>query len=185
MTRLLLVAHALNASLRRVEFGGSAGLDPAGATAARRLVVADNGALSGPVLTGPAPACRETAAAFGVPVRVEDALADCDYGSWTGRTLPDLAAEQPGAVRRWLTDPASAPHGGESVDALVRRVAGWLDALRDDRVVAVTHAAVVRASLVHSLAAPVAAFWQLDVAPLATVRLDRRDVRWHLRLGGS
>jgi len=120
-----------------------------------------------------------------VPVRVEDALADCDYGSWTGRTLPDLAAEQPGAVRRWLTDPASAPHGGESVDALVRRVAGWLDALRDDRVVAVTHAAVVRASLVHSLAAPVAAFWQLDVAPLATVRLDRRDGRWHLRLGGT
>jgi broad specificity phosphatase PhoE len=175
VTRLLLVAHGLNASLRRVEFGGTADLDPSG-----RLDVAPSNDV-GIVLSGPAPACRQTATAFGVPVEVVDALADCDYGRWTGRTLAEVSAAEPEAVAAWLADPSAAPHGGESADDLVRRAGSWLDGLTADRVVAVTHAAVVRAVLGHALAVP---FWQVDVEPLGAVRLDRRDGRWRLHFGG-
>ncbi|MGC4853528.1 histidine phosphatase family protein [Micromonospora sp. DT4] len=46
---------------------------------------------------------------------VEAALADCDYGEWTGRALQEIAATRPDALREWLTAPDAAPHGGEAV----------------------------------------------------------------------
>jgi len=194
VTRLLLVAHALDASLRQAVFGGTTDLDPAGAAQARELVAQGNG-MPGNwvrdadlVLTGPSPACRQTVDAFGAAAKDEDSLADCDYGRWTGRALAEVAAAEPDAVQRWLTDPDAAPHGGESLSGLVRRTGRWLDGLATERrtqVVAVTTAAVVRAAVVHVLGAPANALWQVDVPPLAVVRLDARGPRWRLTLGGS
>jgi hypothetical protein len=55
------------------------------------------------------------------------ALADCDYGRWCGQTFDDVQREEPAAVDAWLADPDAVPHGGESVRALLTRVATWLD----------------------------------------------------------
>jgi broad specificity phosphatase PhoE len=180
VTTLLLVAHALNPSLRHAVFGGTAGLDPAGADAAAgRVQRADV------VFAGPAPACIQTAEAFGLTPTVDRDLADVDYGSWTGRTLADVSADRPDDVRAWLTDPAAAPHGGESLDELVRRVAGWLDRVEGTErrtVLAVTHAAVVRAAVVHALGAPPGAFWRVDAGPLSVTRLRSGDRGWSLAL---
>lgn len=177
MTTLLLVAHGLNESLRRTVFGGTADLDPSGLDAAATVV-----ARGTVLLSGPAPACVGTASVFGTPV-IEPALADCDYGSWTGRTLAEVSADQPDLVRRWLTDPDSAPHGGESRTELVRRVAAWLGTIAGpDRrtVLAVTHAAVVRAAVLHALDS--AAFWRVDVEPLSVTRLRSGPSGWTLVL---
>lgn len=183
MTTLLLVTHGLNASLRHVVFGGTAGLDPAGAEAA---AVALRNQTAEEVLAGPAPACRQTAEALGHTPVAEPALADADYGSWTGRTLADVSASDPDGVRAWLTDPDAAPHGGESVTQLVRRTAAWLDRLGPEprTVLAVTHAAVVRAAVVHALAAPPGAFWRTEAGPLAVTRLRSGDRGWTLALTG-
>lgn len=132
----------------------------------------------------PGPAAQ-TAEALGWPgVTLEPALADCDYGDWTGRTLDEIAAADPDGVRRWLTDPAAAPHGGESVTALIRRVGDWLDRYADSgrRAAAVTHAAVIRAAMTYVMRAPPASFRCLDVVPLAVVRLSARDGRWRIEL---
>jgi broad specificity phosphatase PhoE len=189
VTKLFLVAHALDASLRQAVFGGTTDLDPAGEAQARELVASSNWVHDADlVLTDPAPACRQTVAARGPAAKAEDALADCDYGRWAGRTLAEVAADEPDGVQRWLTDPAAAPHGGESLADLVRRTGRWLDALateRRTRVVAVTHAAVVRAAVVHVLGAAPNALWQVDVPPLAVVRLDARGPRWRLTLDGA
>lgn len=79
-----------------------------------------------------------------------------------------------------MTDPAARPHGGESLSALLARVGGWLDAQAalDGRAIAVTHAGVVKAALVYALDAPPAAFWRVDVAPLALTELHAHDGRW-------
>jgi broad specificity phosphatase PhoE len=180
-----LLACAPTAGFRRAVFGGDEDLDAGGRAAARTL--ADGPDPLGRVdawLAAPSTAARETARAAGHEPLAEPDLADCAYGAWTGRPLHEVAAAEPHAVHAWLTDPDAAPHGGESLTALIARVGAWLDgpAARPRAVVAVTHAAVVRAALVHALALPAAGFWQVDVAPLSVTRLRRRGDRWTLHL---
>ena len=49
------------------------------------------------LVSSPMDRCQQTiaplAAATGLPVRIEPALAEVDYGDWTGRALKDLGGE--------------------------------------------------------------------------------------------
>jgi broad specificity phosphatase PhoE len=182
VTRLLLVAHAPTPALRNVVFGRDDDLDEGGTRAALALRDSVPGGGRGRWWCGPSRAAEQTAWALGGEPSVEPALADCGYGQWTGFTLDEVAGAEPAALQAWLTDPDAAPHDGESLSALTRRVGGWLDAQGDELGVAVAHPVVVRAALAHALGLSPAAVWQLDVAPLAMVRLDRRAGRWHLHL---
>lgn len=177
MRRLLLVRHATTAAVARSAFPVDEPLDDAGRVAAARLA----GRLGrGEMLCSPARRTRETAAAAGLDATDEPALRECGFGSWAGRTLAEIHAEDPHDATSWITDPDACPHDGESLTALLARVAGWLDeqATRDGRAIAVTHAGVVRAAVVHALAAPAAAFWRVDVEPLGVTELHADDGRW-------
>ncbi|MFG2293361.1 histidine phosphatase family protein [Streptomyces sp. NPDC048603] len=107
-----------------------------------------------------------------------------EYGEWAGRTLDEVAAEDPGAVRSWLTDPAYAPPGGESVLDLVGRAGRWLDGLAPGTHRITAAQSFVRAAVVHALGLPAAAFWRLDAKPRTLTELSGRAGRWNLRLGG-
>ncbi|MET8253581.1 histidine phosphatase family protein [Micromonospora sp. NPDC005197] len=188
-TSLRLVAHGHTAALRRARFGGDDTLDEGGRSAALALspTVLGRRAPSGDTdacLSSPAAAAVQTAYALGLAPAVETALADCDYGDWTGRSLEEIGAAQPDALREWLSTPDAAPHGGESVAALRERVGRWLDQQRGlgRRVTAVTHPLVIRVAVVHALGLPLATYRQLDVEPLAVVRLTGQGPRWRLRL---
>jgi broad specificity phosphatase PhoE len=176
MRRLLLVPHAATAATRAGAFPLDEPLDSRGRVAAAGLALPSRCT----VLAGPALRCRETASAAGLDFELDPALADCDYGAWAGRTLADVHAAEPAAFGAWRTDPDSRPHGGESLAEFAARVAGWLDgqAAGDGTVVAITHAGVVRAALVHALGAPLDAFWRIDAAPLSVTELHARDGRW-------
>ena len=180
MRRLLLVPHAATAATRAAAF--PRGDEPLEARArAAAAALADALAPRFELLASPARACRETIAAAGLGAATEEpALADCDWGAWTGRTLAEVAANEPEGIAAWRTDPASRPHSGESLAALVARAGGWLDgqAALDGAVVAITHAAVVRAALVHALGAPLEACWRIDAAPLSISELHAREGRW-------
>lgn len=133
------------------------------------------------VISSPSERCRQTAAAAGLPEpTIDHALAECDFGAWSNRTLADVHTEDERAVAVWMTDPDAAPHGGESLSGFARRVAHWLDAQAQlaGRAVAVTHGGVVKAAVVHALGAPLAAFWRIDVAPLAITEMHCHDGRW-------
>jgi broad specificity phosphatase PhoE len=177
--RLLLVRHAATAVTRAAGFPANEPLDARGRAEAAALA----GVLPGrfDALSSPALRCRETAAASGIsdPQMVE-ALAECDFGAWAGRTLADVAAASPADVGTWMEDPDAAPHGGESLAVFAARVGDWLDgeAARDGRAVAFTHGGVVKAALVHALGAPLAAFWRIDVAPVSVTELHAHDGRW-------
>ncbi|HEU5110732.1 MAG TPA: histidine phosphatase family protein [Micromonosporaceae bacterium] len=175
-TRLVLVCHGPTAATRRAAFPHDEPVDRT------------PGPWDGPVdlaLTAPATRCRQTAAALGLDPAVEDRLDECDYGRWRGRTLSELSEAEPEAVRRWLTDPAAAPHGGESIVDLIRRVAGWLGDLPRARVVAVTHPSVIKAGLVHAIRATPESFWRIDVAPLSHAVLSGDGAGWRLRSLGQ
>jgi broad specificity phosphatase PhoE len=130
--------------------------------------------------------CRDTADALGLAAAVEvPELTGLDVGRWRGATLDEVSAKEPDAVARWLTDPESAPHDGESVRDFCDRIARWLDtaAPLTGRSVAVVEPEVVRATVVRALGAPESAFWRVDVPPLTATELSGRSGRWNVRTG--
>lgn len=182
--RLVLVAHAATAATRDARFPGDEPLDERGAHAAAKA----EGSLRrvGAVYGGPEKRCGQTAAALGLDPVTDPALRDLDLGTWRGRTLAELAAGHAADLRAWLADAGAAPHGGESVAALITRVARWLTGLPGEatRVAAVTHPAIVRAAVLHALGAPAECFWRIDAAPLSQTWLTHDGVRWQLRETG-
>ncbi|WP_345983786.1 histidine phosphatase family protein [Streptomyces sp. DSS69] len=182
--RVMLVSPAMNAALRQARFDGDAPLDRAGERSARAAAAAVP--RSDAVLSGPSERCLGTAAALGLAARPEPALTGWDLGRWSGRRLDEVGAAEPAAVAAWMGDPSAAPHGGESLRALVERVGGWLDGVlgtEEGGVLAVAEPAVVRAAVVHALALPPETFWRLDVAPLVLTELSGRSGRVNVRLG--
>jgi broad specificity phosphatase PhoE len=114
-----------------------------------------------------------------------DGLRDCDYGTWRGRKMEAVQSEDPQGFLAWLTDPNSAPHGGESIERLIGRVGSWIDAQSAVKhTIAVTHPAVIKAALIYALRVPSLNFWRFDIAPvtLTDLRLNR-DV-WTVRCSG-
>jgi broad specificity phosphatase PhoE len=176
--RLLLVRHASTDAVRAAAFGADEPLDAGGRVAAAalsaRLPRADE------VLVSSALRARETASAAGLAV-TGSAPGECDFGSWAGRTLRDVAEADEAGVHAWMTDPDATPHGGESLTALLSRVRSWLAsqaAIASGTAIAITHAGVVKAAVVAALDAPPIAFWRIDVAPLSITELHAHDQRW-------
>jgi len=174
LRRLLLVRHGSTAAVRASAFGSDEPLDTHGLAGAERL--RERLPRFEELLASPLRRALETAAPLGEPV-VEPSLAECDFGSWSGLTLDQLGADDLGA---WMTDPAFAGHGGESLSALLGRVGAWLDgqSRRDETAVAITHGGVVKAAVCHALSAPPSAFWRIDVSPLSITELHAHDGRW-------
>ena len=177
--RLLMLAHAETAATRHAAFAAGEGLAPRGRAAAAACALMRHDI----AFASPAPAARETAAALGLAAREDDALRDLDVGSWAGRSLADVAAADPAGAAAFLAEPGFAGHGGESIEALAARVGAWLEALSRERgrLVAITHAAVVRAAAVAVLGAPAHAFWRIDVGPLGALAFGSDGRRWVLR----
>jgi broad specificity phosphatase PhoE len=95
-------------------------------------------------------------------------------------------APQSGPQLAVLRDPAAAPHGGESLLNLMRRIAHWLEEekVTDRQSILVTHAAIIRAAIIHAIEAAPQAFWRIDIAPLSMTRLSGRDGRWNVVSSG-
>lgn len=180
-TRLTLICHGATAATRSGAFPAGEPLEEralARAAALRPMIRRADRAWTSPALRA-----RQTAAALGLDAVDEPALRDGDHGRWAGRRLEEVQAEEPDAVIAWLADPDAAPHGGEALSALLGRTASWLDARAGDgsHGIAVTHAAVIRAAILHVLAAPASSFWRIDIAPLSVVELSHDGRRWAWR----
>ncbi len=175
IVRLTLVAHALTDAMSAGRFPADEPLNERG-----RLQLGDLSSRAGASLwCAPELRARQTAEVLGPSVIVR-ALADLDCGAWRGRTLDSMS---PAELAVWSNDPHAAPHGGESLVALIQRVRTWLDDIagRGGRHVAVTHPAVIRAAVLTALDAPASSFWRLDIAPARPVTLHFRGRFWVLR----
>ena len=184
LTSLTLISHASTRALRKAAFPCDEPIDP---SAYRKAATAGPLRRAQLSWTGPELRTAQTAEALALDAVIEPALRDCDYGRWRGRALAEVQAEEPEAVIAWLTDPLSAPHGGESILDLLARVGAWLDTIasQSGRAVAVTHPAISRAAIVHAIGATAHVFWRIDVAPLTRVELHGRSGGWTLRSSGN
>jgi broad specificity phosphatase PhoE len=180
--KVTLIAAAATSTARRAAFPSDTPLDGGGT---RRAARPSAGPAAGweRVLISPQVAARQTAEALGLVGETVPALSDCDYGRWAGRSLEAVGSAEPEALAAWLEDEAAAPHGGESHRQLRARVGQWLDgvAALGGRTIAVTHAAVIRAAIVHAIEAGPRSFWRIDIAPLSRTLLTHSHDRWRLR----
>jgi broad specificity phosphatase PhoE len=176
--RLTLISHAATKATRAALFPLDEPLEPESYAKAATLAGVV-GRVDG-AWTSPALRAVQTAKALGLEASVEPALRDIDLGHWAGKSLVEVEAADPLGLQRWLEDVSAAPHGGESVERLLQRVSGWLDRVSRSagRLVAVTHAAVVRAAAVAALDAKPQSFWRIDVEPLCFSRFQARGGRW-------
>lgn len=181
--RLFLISHAPTSATRVAAF--PADEPPEADSLARAAALGAGLGRIERLWHGPERRAAETAAALGLRAAPEadPRLRDMAAGDWAGRSLGQVERDAPGALMAWLTDPEAAPPGGESVAAVAARVGDWLARVPEARrAVAVTSPAVARAVVLGVLGAPLPSFWRIDVPPLATLRLSRRDRRWSLRV---
>lgn len=179
VVRLTLVSHGMTDAMADKRFPAD---EPLNAIGRREIEAMDGLAGAAPrQLAGPERRTRQTAELLGLQAETEPRLADLDCGRWRGRAL---AAVPPDELEVWLSQPATAPHGGESIADLISRVSQWLESLTANpaRTVAVTHPAVIRAAIVAALGIAPAAFWRIDVTPAGRVGMHFRGGRWTLRL---
>ena len=180
-TRMTLISHAATYATRHAMFPLDEPIEIAGAGAAR--ILGPTLARADRAYSGPERRTVETAAALGIRASSEPILADIDLGGWAGKAFEEILAADPEGIAAWTTNPTAAPHGGESVEALIGKLAGWLEgqATSGGRIVAITHPAVIRAVIVSALGAPSSTFWRIDISPLAQVDLRSDGRRWTLR----
>jgi broad specificity phosphatase PhoE len=182
--RLTLICHATTRALRAATFGGDDPIDDVGRAKAERLA----GSLrrADQYWTSPALRARETAAAMGLTATVEERLRDCDFGRWTGLKFSQVLVREPRKLASWISNPSTAPHGGESIPQVMERVVAWIREPGRDKIhtVAVTHASVIRAAIVHIIEAQLQSFWRIDVVPLSLTDLRTNGRRWVLRSMG-
>lgn len=136
--------------------------------------------------SSPATACRQTAALLGLSPELAPELADLDCGRWAGTPVAEVAAREPDGLAGWMSEASFRGHGGESRADLSLRTAAWLERVKTagGHAVAITHAAVIRALILHALGGPDSAFWRLDIAPLTITELRHDGRRWAVRSMG-
>jgi broad specificity phosphatase PhoE len=124
------------------------------------------------VVCSPLERTRETAAALGLPVEVDERWIELDYGDLDGRPLADIP---PDLWARWTSDIHFAPDGGESLAALGERVrsacADLVEEASERDVVVVTHVSPVKAAVAWALGVSDDVSWRMYVAPASVTRI--------------
>ncbi|NLF29709.1 MAG: alpha-ribazole phosphatase [Planctomycetes bacterium] len=147
---VILVRHTRPAVAEGVCYG-RLDIDAADSFAAEAAAVLAAVPACDRLVTSPARRCRRLAdhiaVAHRLPVAVDPALAEMDFGHWEGRTWEDIGTE---SLDAWAADFLRfRGHGGESVEQFARRVRAALARhdSPDERVLIVCHAGVIRCAL--------------------------------------
>ena len=138
------------------------------------------------VISSPLRRARDTAAAFGVDVVVDERWNELDYGQFDG-LHPSVV---PAATwQQWRAETAFAPPGGESLDQLGERVRSACTSLIAEAssavVVVVTHVSPIKAAIAWTLGVSDAVAWRLWVEDASVSRIDMEPtgptLRWFNR----
>jgi probable phosphoglycerate mutase len=177
-TTTLLLRHGETAHTRDKRFSGSGGADPSLSADGLAQAMAAATALAArgdvdAVVTSPLARARETAeavaSATGAQLRVEPGFAECAFGAWEGLTFAEVEQRWPDELAAWLASPAVAPPGGESFDAVERRVRRGRDQLlarfSGRTVVVVSHVTPVKTLVKLALEAPPRSLYRMELAP--------------------
>ncbi|MCY7373125.1 MAG: bifunctional RNase H/acid phosphatase [Spirochaetaceae bacterium] len=184
---LLLLRHGETEHTAQKRFSGSDGADPPltsegerqARAAADRLV--REGAVDA-VVSSPMRRARQTADivadALGQEVHEVADVRECAFGEWEGLTFAEVQEGWPELLASWLADPTVAAPGGESFDAVRRRVQVARDKLRARHphrtVLVVTHVVPVKLLVADALGAPLSVVYRMELSPASLT-----EVQWY------
>lgn len=179
-TRFLLLRHGQTAMSAARQYSGrsnpalSALGEKQAAAAARRL--ARTGGIDA-IVSSPLQRTRQTAEAvahaLNMEVRIVEDLIETDFGLWDGKTFAEAHDQDPELHTKWLSDTSVTPPGGESLQAVNRRVKKARESLQKEygaaNILVVSHVTPIKAILRQSLDAGTSFFQKahLDLASLS------------------
>lgn len=108
-------------------------------------------------------------------------LREINFGAWENRNFADVEAESPDQIRAYWEQPGShAPPGGESWDAIERRVSGFVDGFDQDGgdIIAVAHMGVILTQLRRALGISAYDTFSHKIDNLSVTCLERRNGQW-------
>ena len=192
MARLLLIRHGRTEANAKGSLAGRSNhpLDEVGTRDAKALASQLTDVEPDLVVTSPVTRARQTAAiitegaGWTCPIRVNDAIAECDYGAWAGQSLSSLSSEP-----EWHTvvdnPPAAAFPGGETMTDMFLRTAQAArriaDEVRDGEAVVVSHGDPLRAIVADLVGLPHRLFQSLVISPASMTVLVQDGTTWRLQ----
>jgi probable phosphoglycerate mutase len=106
---------------------------------------------------------------FGLPVELEEGIAEMEFGSWDGLTFADVQEKYPDDLSDWLGNLEHAPGGGESFRAVAARVLAGrdriLEAYAGKTVLVVSHVTPIKTLVADALGAPLEALFRMELSP--------------------
>jgi ribonuclease H / adenosylcobalamin/alpha-ribazole phosphatase len=177
-TTLVLVRHGATRHSVEKRFSGTGGedlsLDERGVAQAHAVAgwLREHGGVDA-LVTSPLVRARETAEhaaeVLGLDPVVVDGLRETSFGDWDGHTFAEVREKWPAELEAWLGSSSVAPPGGESFDAVARRVRRARDELivghSGQTVVAVSHVTPIKLLVRSALDAPLSAVYRMELAP--------------------
>ncbi len=115
---------------------------------------------------------------LGLPVTIEPALNEIDFGAWNGRRFDELRDDS--LWHRWnLFRSGTRTPGGESMPEVQARMVGLIERLRveqaDARCVLVGHGDAIKAALAHYLGVALDLFQRIEIGPASISMLEVGD----------
>ncbi len=112
---------------------------------------------------------QELATRHGLACHNDSRFMEINFGEWEGCSAEELLADDPDALYRFWSDPLNnTPPGAETlIDFETRVISGWNDLLknyRNQHVLLVGHAGVIRMIIRHVLDMPLDRMFRLQVA---------------------
>ncbi|HJY25533.1 MAG TPA: bifunctional RNase H/acid phosphatase [Actinomycetes bacterium] len=184
-TTLVLLRHGetrLTAEKRFSGAGDNPGLSDRGQVQADLAAahLARGGFSIDAVVTSPLRRSRETAAivaaALGLDIDEDADLREADFGAWDGLTYLEVEERFPTELAAWLGSTSVAPPGGESFDAVARRVRAARDRIVTRHpgrtVLVVSHVTPIKLLVRSALDAPMAALFRMELDPASITQVS-------------
>ena len=190
-TTVIMLRHGVTKHTVNKVFSGLGGDDPAltdlGREQAKRAAarLARRGPIDA-IVSSPLLRTRETAEIvaeeLGLDVQIEPGFAEMAFGEWDGLAFFDIMERWPDDIRGWLDSPDIAPPGGESFDAVHRRVDEARQRLLTDfegqTVVVVSHVTPIKTMLRLALDAEMELVQHFELAPASITTIQWWTEGW-------
>lgn len=184
-TVLLLVRHGVTATTGTTLYGRSPGVHLSSEGTAQAEAVATRLAELGgitSVVASPLERTQETAqpiaSALGLEITTDAQWIEADFGEWTNRTLKDLAALPEWSAVQNRPSTFRFPNGESFMEMQGRAVAA-VDELvrlhRGERIVVVSHADVIKATVAHFVGTHLDQFQRIVISPCSITPIQFGD----------